>query len=90
MDMLAHCTSTVTARSEQTIFQPYSRVCLPPNIMTTKATMVASSMITAKDMKKPTLLHILQNVGSRSQSLYWGKGSQPPVIEEHRLWRPYV
>ena len=57
--------------------------------MTTKDTSVQSSMTTAKEIKKPTVRHILQKEGSFSQSDVLGKGTQVPSTAEQREWRPY-
>jgi hypothetical protein len=57
--------------------------------MTTKETRVQSSMTTAKEIKKPTVRHMLQKDGSLVQSLVLGNGTQVPSTTEQRLWRPY-
>lgn len=55
------------------------------------ATKVMPSSTTAKDIRKPTLRHMEQKYRSGPwQSSYWGKYSHDLVIEEQRLWRPYV
>jgi hypothetical protein len=45
-------------------------------------------MMTANDIKNPTLFHKAQNVASASQSILEGNGSQVPVMVEHLLPKP--
>lgn len=54
-------------------------------MMTTNETSVHSSVTTAKEIKKPTVRHMLQKDGSLLQSLSLGKGTQVPVTAEQRL-----
>lgn len=58
-------------------------------MMTIKDTMAQSSTTTPKEVRKPTVRHMLQKDGSFVQSLILGKGTQVPVTAEQRLWRPY-
>lgn len=69
---------------------PDSRSCFPPERITRYATMPMDSRTTASDIKKPTLRHMEQKYRSSPwQSSYCGKGSQVPVNDEQRRWRPY-
>jgi hypothetical protein len=58
-------------------------------MMTTKDTKAQSSTTTPKLVRKPTVRHILQKLGSFVQSLMRGKGTQVPVTAEQRECRPY-
>lgn len=58
-------------------------------MITMKETSVHSSTTTEKEIRKPTVRHMLQKDGSFAQSLARGKGSQVSVMAEQRLWRPY-
>jgi hypothetical protein len=87
--MPAHWTTALKSNTPDATCQPAVRLWTPPPTMTTKETRVHSSMTTAKEMRKPTVRHMLQKDGSFSQSLVRGKGTQVPEIAEQRLWRPY-
>jgi hypothetical protein len=91
--MPAHCTMAANTSTPDATCQPAARLCTPPPTMTTKETSVHSSVTTAKEMRKPTVRHMLQKEASLSQSLSRGKGSQTvwplPSFSEQRLCRPY-
>jgi hypothetical protein len=60
--------------------------CTPPAIITPNETSVQSSMTTSKEMRKPTVLHMLQKYLSLRHVSSFGKGVQVPATQ--RLWRP--
>lgn len=86
--MPAHCTTALKTRTPDATCQPAARLCTPPPTMTMKETRVQSSMTTAKEIKKPTVRHILQKDGSLTQSDSLGNGTQVLSSAEQRLWRP--
>ena len=89
MAMPAHWTMALKESTPTATCQPAALRCTPPEMMTMKDTMAHSSTTTPKDVRKPTVLHILQKDGSFVQSLILGKGTQVPVTAEQRLCRPY-
>ena len=89
MAMAAHCTIALKDRTPTATCQPAALRCTPPEMMTMKETMAHSSTTTPNEVKKPTVLHMLQKEGSLVQSVDLGKGTQVPVTAEQRLWRPY-
>jgi hypothetical protein len=68
--------------------QPATLRCTPPAITTAKETSVQSSRTTSKEMRKPTVLHMLQKYLSLEHVSSFGNGVQVPVTLEQRLWRP--
>jgi len=89
MAMPAHWTMALKERTPTATCQPAARRWTPPEMMTMKETMAHSSTTTPKEVRKPTVRHMLQKDGSFAQSLILGKGTQVPVTAEQRLWRPY-
>jgi hypothetical protein len=89
MAMPAHCTTALVSSTPVATCHPAARRCTPPPTITTKDTSVHSSMTTAKEMRKPTVRHMLQKDGSFVQSDVRGKGTHLPVTAEQRLWSPY-
>jgi hypothetical protein len=85
----AHCTTALKSSTPDTTCHPAALLCTPPPTMTAKETSVQSSATTAKEIKKPTVRHMLQKAGCLPHSDVLGKGSQAPVSAEQRVWRPY-
>jgi len=88
MAMPAHCTMPLNSSTEQTIFHPVLLRCTPPAIITMKETRAQSSATTSREIKKPTVFHMLQKYGSFRQSSVRGNGTHLPVRVEQRLWSP--
>jgi hypothetical protein len=85
----AHCTTAPNNSTPAATCHPATLRCTPPAIMTMNETSVHSSTTTEKEIRKPTVRHMLQKDGSFAQSLACGKGSQVFVMAEQRLWSPY-
>jgi hypothetical protein len=64
IDMPTHCTNAQKSSSVLTVCHPAARRCTPPEMITTKETSVHNSTATSKEMKKPTVLHMLQKLSS--------------------------
>lgn len=75
MDMPTHCTKAQNSSSALTMGHPAALRCTPPEMMTMKETSVHSSTATSKEMKKPTVLHMLQKVSSVRQYCLLGNCS---------------
>ena len=91
MAILAHCTMPTSMSIKLNTFQPLSLFCLPPPIIKTYATIVASSNTAANDIKKPTDRHIEQKYLSLpEQSAFCGKCIQILLVEEQLRCRPIV
>ena len=90
MAMATHWATPESSSRPHTTFQPVARRWTPPRMMTTKETSVHSSSTTAKDMKKPTVRHMLQKAHlSPTQSCARGTRTHVPVTVEQRRERPY-
>jgi hypothetical protein len=87
--MPAHCTKALKDSTPTATIHPCARLCTPPLMITTKDTRAQSSTTTPKLVRKPTVRHILQKLGSFVQSLMRGKGTHVPVTAEQRECRPY-
>jgi hypothetical protein len=70
------------------MLQPATLRWTPPAITTAKETSVQSSRTTSKEMRKPTVRHMLQKYLSLVHVSSFGNGVQVPVTLEQRLWRP--
>lgn len=75
MAMPMHCTKAENSSKPLTICHPAALRCTPPAMITTKETSVHSSMTTSNEMKKPTVLHILQKVSSVRHCSLLGKAT---------------
>lgn len=88
MAMAAHWTMALKESTPTATCHPAALRCTPPEMMTMKETSAQSSTTTPKDVKKPTVRHMLQKDGSFAQSLDLGNGTQVPVTAEQRVCRP--
>lgn len=84
--MAANWMTATTINNILKIFHPRSLFALPPVMMVTNPTRVASSATVAKLMRNPTVRHIAQKSPDSAHSLSDGKRRHGGSATELQLW----